>query len=147
MSGRVYLFFPSHDHEPPPTLCDRLNPHLSLNAIAFQSPVMPNARMSLCTQSVYSFSFPPRPLRTAHSRFPNMIHTRLTVGKEVCCSFERQEHVARHRDYRLVLSLRSRCRQKTKNRSPPKNYRHILGLPSPPESLPPKNEKPPIAEK
>ena len=30
MSGRVYLFFPSRGHEPPPTLRDRLNPHLSL---------------------------------------------------------------------------------------------------------------------
>ena len=37
----------------------------AFNAIVFQSPVMPNARMSLCTQSVHSFSFPPRPLRTA----------------------------------------------------------------------------------
>ena len=45
----------------------------AFNAIAFQSPVMPNARMSLCTQSVHFFSFPPRPLRTASSRFPNMI--------------------------------------------------------------------------
>ena len=33
-----------------------------------RSPVMPNARMSLCTQSVHSFSYPPRPLRTAPSR-------------------------------------------------------------------------------
>ena len=46
----------------------------AFNAIVFQSPVMPHARMSLCTQSVHSFSFPPRPLRTAPSRFPNMIH-------------------------------------------------------------------------
>ena len=45
----------------------------AFNAIVFQSPVMPNARMSLCTQSVHSFSFPHRPLRTAPSRFPNMI--------------------------------------------------------------------------
>ena len=44
------------------------------NAVAFHSPAMPNARMSLCTQSVHSFSFPPRPLRTAPSRFPKMIH-------------------------------------------------------------------------
>ena len=35
------------------------------NAVASQSPAMPTARMSLCTQSVPSFSFPPRPLRTA----------------------------------------------------------------------------------
>ena len=45
----------------------------AFNAIVFQSPVIPNARMSLCTQSVHSFPFPPRPLRTAPSRFPNMI--------------------------------------------------------------------------
>ena len=45
----------------------------AFNAVAFQSPAMPNARMSLCTQSVHSFSFPPRPLRTAPSRFPSTI--------------------------------------------------------------------------
>ena len=45
----------------------------AFNAIVFQSPVMPNARMSLYTQSVHSFSFPPHPVRTAPSRFPNMI--------------------------------------------------------------------------
>ena len=37
----------------------------SSDAVVFQSPAMPNARMSLCTQSVHSFSFPPCPLRTA----------------------------------------------------------------------------------
>ena len=31
----------------------------AFTAIVSQSPVMPNARMSLCTQSVHSFSFPP----------------------------------------------------------------------------------------
>ena len=42
------------------------------NAVASQLPAIPNARMSLCTQSVHFFSFPPRPLRTAvHPRgFP-----------------------------------------------------------------------------
>ena len=45
----------------------------AFNAVAFQSPVISNARMSLCTQPVYSFSFPPRSLCTALSRFPNMI--------------------------------------------------------------------------
>ena len=30
MSSRVYLFFPPRGHEPPPTLRDRLNPHLSI---------------------------------------------------------------------------------------------------------------------
>ena len=43
------------------------------NAVASQPPAMPNARMSLCTQSVHSFSFPLRPLRNAPSRFPNTI--------------------------------------------------------------------------
>ena len=45
----------------------------AFKAVAFQSPAMPNARMSLWTQSVHSFSFPPRPLRTAPSRFPSMV--------------------------------------------------------------------------
>ena len=43
------------------------------DAAAFQSTAMSNAPTSLCIQSVHSFSFPPRPLRTAPSRFPNMI--------------------------------------------------------------------------
>ena len=38
----------------------------AFKAVAFQSPAMPNVRMSLCTQSVHSFSFPPRPLRTGN---------------------------------------------------------------------------------
>ena len=46
----------------------------AFNAVAFQPPAMPNARVSLWTQSVDSFSFPPRPLRTAPSRFPKTIH-------------------------------------------------------------------------
>ena len=45
----------------------------AFKAVAFQSPAMPNARMSLWMQSVHSFSFPPRPLRTAPSRFPKTI--------------------------------------------------------------------------
>ena len=54
------------------------------------------------------------------------------------------------------MNLRSRYRRKTKNRLPPKHYRrialppkkcrHILLLPLPPRSLPPKNEKPPTAK-
>ena len=43
------------------------------NAVAFQSPAMPNVRMSLWTQSVHSFSFPHCPLRTTPSRFPKTI--------------------------------------------------------------------------
>ena len=35
---------------------------------------MPNAQISLCTQSVHLFSFPPRSLHTAPSRFPSTIH-------------------------------------------------------------------------
>ena len=45
----------------------------AFKAVAFQSPAMLNVRMTLCTQSVHSFSFPPRPLRTAPSRFPKAI--------------------------------------------------------------------------
>ena len=45
----------------------------AFNTVAFQSPAMPNARMSLWTQSVHSFSFPPRPLRREPSRFPKTI--------------------------------------------------------------------------
>ena len=45
--------------------------------------------------------------------------TRLAVGKEVCRSFGRRKYVAGHRNCRLVLSLRSRYRQKMKNRLPP----------------------------
>ena len=43
----------------------------SSNAVAFESPGMPNARTPLYTHLVHSSSFPPRPLRTAPSRYPN----------------------------------------------------------------------------
>ena len=45
--------------------------------------------------------------------------------KEVCRLFGRQKHKARYRNYRQVLNLRLRCRRKTKNRLPQKNYRRI----------------------
>ena len=52
MSGRVSLFLPPRGHEPPPTPRDRLDPNLRLYRHRFSiPPVMPNARMSLCTQS------------------------------------------------------------------------------------------------
>ena len=38
MSSRVYLFFPPRGHEPPSTLRDRLNPHLSLERRRFPAP-------------------------------------------------------------------------------------------------------------
>ena len=38
MSSRVYLLFPPRGHEPPPTLRDRLNPHLSLLRRSLSSP-------------------------------------------------------------------------------------------------------------
>ena len=72
MSGRVFLFFPSRGHEPLPTLRDRLKPQ----------PLTPSfSNLPLCQtpgcRSVHSWStpspFPPRPLRTAPSRFPNRI--------------------------------------------------------------------------
>ena len=77
MSSRVYLFFPPRGHKPPPTLPPSVtvSTHTSaFKAVAFQSTPMPNVRMSLWTQSVHSFSFPPCPLRTAPSRFPKTIH-------------------------------------------------------------------------
>ena len=46
---------------------------LASNAVAFQSPAMPNARLLLCTQSIDYFSFLPRPLRTTPSRLPKTI--------------------------------------------------------------------------
>ena len=71
-SSRVYLFFPPRGHKPPSTFYDSTHTFAS-NAVASQSPAMPNTWMSLCTQSVYSFSFPPRPFRTALSMFLNVI--------------------------------------------------------------------------
>ena len=57
---------------PPPSVT--VSTHTSaFKAVDFQSPAMPNALMSLCTQSVRSFSFPLRPLRTAPSGFPKTI--------------------------------------------------------------------------
>ena len=68
-SSTSYFFYAAMNLHPPSVTVPT---HTSAsNAVAFQSPAMPNARMSLCMQSVYSFSFPPRPLRTAPSRFPN----------------------------------------------------------------------------
>ena len=43
------------------------------NAIPSQPPRCANAWLSLSTQPIHDFSFPPRPLRTALSRFPNTI--------------------------------------------------------------------------
>ena len=73
MSSRVYLFFlhPAMNLRLPSVNVSTHTP--AFNAVAFQSPAMSNARMSLCPQPVHSFSFPPRPLRTALSRFPNRI--------------------------------------------------------------------------
>ena len=61
ISSRVYLLFPvpAAMNLRPPSVA--VSTHtLALNAVSFQSPAMPNARMSLCTQSVHSFFFPPR---------------------------------------------------------------------------------------
>ena len=61
---------------PPPPLHDLLNPHLTpiSNAVAFQSPPQGqvSGRRSARNRSTLC-SFPPRPLRTAPSRSPNMI--------------------------------------------------------------------------
>ena len=45
----------------------------AFNAVAFQSPAMPNARMALCAQSVHSFYFPRPVLSALH---PQDFHTR-----------------------------------------------------------------------
>ena len=74
MSGRIFLLFPPRGHEPPPTLRDRLNPNVSLLRHRFPIPRYAKCPdVALYTQSIHYFSFPPRPLRTAPSRFPNMI--------------------------------------------------------------------------
>ena len=74
MSSRVYL---SHFLHAAVNLCPpsvTVSNHTSAsNVVAFKSLAVPNVRMSLCMQSVHSFSFPPRPLRNAPSRFPNTI--------------------------------------------------------------------------
>ena len=63
MSSRVYLFFPPRGHEPPPTLRDRFNPHLSLQNRRF--PIPRYAKRP--DVALYAMG----PLRTAPSRFPN----------------------------------------------------------------------------
>ena len=47
MSGRVSLFFPPRGHELGPPSVTASTQTSAFNAIVFQSPVMPNARMSL----------------------------------------------------------------------------------------------------
>ena len=72
LAASASSFLPAAINLHPPSVT--VSTHTSVfNAVAFQSPAMPNARMSLCTQPVYSFSFPPRPPRTSPSRFPNTI--------------------------------------------------------------------------
>ena len=73
ISSRVYVFFPSPvTNLRPPSVT--VSTHTSaFKAVAFQSTAMPNARMLLWTQSVHSFSFPPRSLRTASLRVPKTI--------------------------------------------------------------------------
>ena len=67
MSGRVLLFFfPPRGHEPPPTLLTASTQTSAFRAIVFQSPDMPNARMSLCTQSVHSVFLLPTPSSSPH---------------------------------------------------------------------------------
>ena len=72
LAASTSSFFHAAMHLRPPSVT--VPTHASaFNAVAFQPPVIPNARMSLCTQSVHSYSFPRRPLRTAPSRLPNTI--------------------------------------------------------------------------
>ena len=71
--SRIYLLFSPRGNNPPPTLRDRLIPHHSPKAVSFRSHSMSNARTSLCTQSVHSFSILPRPLHTTLLRVSNII--------------------------------------------------------------------------
>ena len=72
-SSRVYLFFlHATINFPPPSVTVSTHTFAS-NAVASQFPAMPNARISLYTQSVHSFSFPSCPLRNAPSRFPSIV--------------------------------------------------------------------------
>ena len=75
ISSRIYLLFPPRaiNLAPPFVTVSTLTHNSASNAVAVSSPAMPNARTSLCTQSVHSFSLPPGPLLTAPSRFPNTI--------------------------------------------------------------------------
>ena len=73
LAASTSLFLQAAMNLRPPSL--NVSTHTSAsNVVAFQTPVMPNPRMSLCMQSVHPFSFPFRPLRTAPSRFPNTSH-------------------------------------------------------------------------
>ena len=78
----------------------------AFNAIVFQSPAMPNARMSLCTQSVHSFSFPPRSLRTAPSRFQHACLVSSLIIPDVCMVFDYGKQV-----YTTVVPLLLCCRR------------------------------------
>ena len=71
MSSGVYLSFSPYGHDPSPTLRDGLNPNLSLQRRRFPIPhyaIHPDVALYAIGPP---FSFPPRPLRTAPSRFPN----------------------------------------------------------------------------
>ena len=74
-------------------------------------------------------------LKSPYKPTVQRVCTGVIVGKrfDVCSgakSYAYTRYLARHRNYRQVLNLRSRHRRKTKNRLPPKNYRRI--------ALPPK---------
>ena len=73
MSSRVYLFFPPRGHKPPPTLRDRLNPHLSLSHRRF--PIPRYAKRSYVALYAIGtlFLLPAPSSRTAPSRFSNTI--------------------------------------------------------------------------
>ena len=73
MFSCTYLFLPPRGHKLRPPCVIVLTHTSASNAIASQPPAMPNVRMSLSTQSVHSFYFPPRPLYIAPLRFKNMI--------------------------------------------------------------------------
>ena len=72
MSSGVYLFFTPCGHEPPTTLQNRFNPHLSFQRRRF--PILRYAkRPDFALYAIDLLFFPPLPLHVAPSRFPNTI--------------------------------------------------------------------------
>ena len=73
MSTRVYFLFLPRGHEPPLTLRDRLNPHLSLERRRFPIPRFAK-RPGVSLNAIGPlFLFLARPLPTAPSCFPKTI--------------------------------------------------------------------------
>ena len=69
----TYYFLHAAINLCPPSVANPTHTLASNVVVVFHSPVMPDARTLLYSQSIYSFSFSPRPLRTAPPSFLNTI--------------------------------------------------------------------------